>query len=60
MLETQQEVLVEGFTKRNNYYIGRANNNKIIYFKSGRNLLGKFVFVKVIFIKNNLLYGELI
>ncbi len=60
LLNSIQEIIVEGISKRNNFYYGRSRNNKIIYFKSGRNLLGKLLNIKVNLIKNNCLYGKLI
>ncbi len=58
MLKSIQEVLVEGYTKRNNYYYGRCLNNKIVYFRSNRcNLIGKIIDIKILKNVNSSLYG---
>ncbi len=61
MLNTKQEVLVEGITKKNNFYYGRSLNNKIIYFKSINNnsLIGKIINILVLYNKNSSLYGKI-
>ncbi len=58
MVNSIQKILVEGYTKRNNYYYGRCFNNKIVYFKNNENnLIGKIINIKIINNKKNLLYG---
>ncbi len=58
MINSIQSVLVEGYTKRNNYYYGRCFNNKIVYFKSNRyNLIGNIIDIKILKNKNSSLYG---
>ncbi len=58
MLKSIQKVLVEGYTKNNNYYYGRCFNNKIVYFKSNRyNLIGKILSIKIMNNNKNSLYG---
>lgn len=58
MVNSIQKVLVEGYTKRNNYYYGRCFNNKIVYFKSNRyNLISNIINIKILKNKNSSLYG---
>ncbi|MFH1598351.1 MAG: tRNA (N6-isopentenyl adenosine(37)-C2)-methylthiotransferase MiaB [Patescibacteria group bacterium] len=49
-----EEVLVDGHRK--NYYYGRTRNFKIVKFKSTKNLIGKFVKIKIV--KANIWYLE--
>ena len=58
MIGTIQKVLVEGLSvKRSNEIFGRADNNKIINFIGDRNLIGKFVNVRVDELRINTLHG---
>lgn len=56
---TEQEILVDE-KKEDGYFYGRNNYNKIIRFKSSRNLIGEFVYVKIIEVKEWLMEGSLI
>lgn len=59
LLETEQEVLVEGRSKTNpEKYTGRTRTNKIVHFSSNENLLGMLVNVKIIEAKSWTLTGE--
>ncbi len=62
MLNTEQEILVEGYTKKKDFLFGRARNNKIIYFNSNKNnnLIGKLINIKINKINKNMLYGKLV
>ncbi len=61
MLNTNQEILVEGYSKKENFLFGRARNNKIVYFKNNNNnLIGKLVNVNINKINKNILYGKLV
>lgn len=58
MLNTTQCILVEGISNKNNIELyGRTENNRIVNFKGPISLIGKFVYVKIIDIHNNLLKG---
>ena len=44
MLNTEQLVLVEGFSKKSDQeYSGRTENNRVVNFKAPHNVIGKFV-----------------
>ena len=44
MLNTEQLVLVEGFSKKSDQeYSGRTGNNRVVNFKAPHNVIGKFV-----------------
>lgn len=53
-------VLVEGFSKKENILTGRTDGSKIVNFKGDKSLIGKFVDIKVISPKRFSLTGELI
>ncbi len=61
MLNTVQEIIIEGFSrKKNNLIYGRTNNNKIVYLSGNEKLFGKLVEVKIVEINNNCLYGKIL
>ncbi|CAL4324408.1 tRNA-2-methylthio-N(6)-dimethylallyladenosine synthase [Buchnera aphidicola (Neophyllaphis podocarpi)] len=61
MLNTKQEVLVEGYTKqKNNEFFGTTENNRTIYFNSDYNIIGKLVIVKIKNIYKNKILGKII
>ncbi len=61
MLNTKQSVLVDNFSRKiPNYLFGYTENNKIIYFKGNKKLLGKLVDIKITKLFNNYLYGNII
>lgn len=54
---TEQEILVEGFSKTNdNVLTGRTYSNKIVNFEGDKNLIGKMIKIKII--KEHLWYLE--
>lgn len=60
MVGTEQQVLVFGYSDRSpDEYTGRTENNRIVSFKSGRNLIGQLVTVKINDVFRNSLRGEL-
>lgn len=60
MVGTEQQVLVFGFSDRNpEEQTGRTENNRVVSFKSGRNLIGQLVTVRVTEVYRNSLRGEL-
>ncbi len=61
MLYSTQTVLVENISNKNlGFYYGYTENNKIIYFKGNKELLGQLVNIKIIKLYKNSLYGTLI
>jgi tRNA-2-methylthio-N6-dimethylallyladenosine synthase len=61
MINTEQKILVFGVSDRNpDELTGRTENNRVVSFKSGRNLIGELVTVKVTEVYRNSLRGELI
>jgi len=61
MLETPQQVLVDGISKKNNQEVtGRTENNRIVNFAGSHDLIGQIVNVKITDIKTNSLYGHLV
>ncbi len=61
MLYTKQNILVENYSKNNlEFLYGRTENNKIVYFKGNKELIGKLVNVNITNIKKNSLYGNLL
>ena len=62
MRHTEQEILVTGFSRKNSRQLmGRAENNRIVNFenKTGEDLVGKIVNIKITEILRNSLRGEL-
>ncbi|QJC30905.1 tRNA (N6-isopentenyl adenosine(37)-C2)-methylthiotransferase MiaB [Enterobacteriaceae endosymbiont of Macroplea appendiculata] len=53
MLHSIQTVLVEGISKHNQFFFGKTENNRIVFFKSTYNCVGKIVKV---YINNFYLY----
>jgi tRNA-2-methylthio-N6-dimethylallyladenosine synthase len=61
MLGKIEQVLVTGISKKNaSKYSGRTENNRVVNFDAGRDLVGKIVSMKITEIKANSLVGELI
>ncbi len=61
MLNNIEIVLVEGISKkRNNFYVGRTDNNRIVNFLSNKNCLGDLINIKINKVYKNCLYGEVI
>lgn len=60
MLNTNQNILVEGSAKRYNELSGRTENNRIVNFTGSPDLIGKFVTIKITENLSNCLKGELI
>lgn len=55
------EVLVEGTTKKNDeFYTGRTDSNKVVIFKGNKDMVGKFVNLKIVDVRTWTLYGECI
>ncbi len=55
------KVLVEGTSKKNDEMLtGRTSTHKVVLFKGGKRLIGKFVDVKIVEAKTWTLYGEVI
>tara|TARA_B100001093_G_scaffold223449_1_gene214082 strand:- start:461 stop:1834 length:1374 start_codon:yes stop_codon:yes gene_type:complete len=60
MLGTTETVLVEGLSvKRKTEVFGRSDNNKVVNFKGGENLIGKLVDIHIDEIRGNTLHGTL-
>ena len=58
---TKAEVLVEGRSPKNSALLeGRMENNIIVNFKGGVDLVGKIVSLKIVDVKTFYLMGELI
>lgn len=61
MLGKIEKILVTGLSKKDaSKYTGRTENNRIVNFEAGRDLVGKIVDIKITEIKANSLVGELI
>ncbi|QJC34184.1 tRNA (N6-isopentenyl adenosine(37)-C2)-methylthiotransferase MiaB [Enterobacteriaceae endosymbiont of Donacia cinerea] len=60
MLNTIQIILVEGVSTQNNKYFGKTENNRIVFFISEKNYIGKFINVKIIDSYIYSLYGKFI
>lgn len=69
MLDTYQDILVEGVSKKNTEELtGRTESNRIVNFKKSKNLIsemdsnliGKIIPVRITAIKTNSLYGEMV
>lgn len=67
MLNTQQNILVEGASRKNpDELTGRTESNRIVNFKNSNhmdlnpNLIGKIIPVRITEIKTNSLYGEMV
>ncbi len=59
MLNTEQLVLVEGFSKKSDQeYSGRTENNRVVNFKANTNVIGKFVRLKIVDVYANSLRGN--
>ena len=58
MIGKTEKVLVEGISlKRNNEVFGRTDNNKVINFSGDRELISKFVNVRIDEMRANTLHG---
>ena len=53
-------VLCEDYDKRKKMYMGRDESNRMVYFKSEKDLIGEFVTVKILKTGGMSLYGEII
>ena len=61
MIGTTQRVLIDHFSKKKpGVLLGKTDNNRIIEFKESKDLLNKFVNVKVMEILGKSLVGELV
>ena len=61
MIGTTQRVLIDHFSKKKSgVLLGKTDNNRIIEFKESKDLLNKFVNVKVMKILGKSLVGELV
>lgn len=60
MLNTIQIILVEGISIQKNKYFGKTENNRIVFFISEKNYIGKFIYVKIIDTYIYSLYGKFI
>jgi len=61
MLDSEQRILVEGVSKKDEQELaGRTDNNRIVNFKGGKELIGSFVKVKITQVVRHTLRGELI
>ena len=61
MIGTTQRVLIDHFSKKKpGVMLGKTDNNRIIEFKESKDLLNKFVNVKVMKILGKSLVGELV
>ncbi|QJC33770.1 tRNA (N6-isopentenyl adenosine(37)-C2)-methylthiotransferase MiaB [Enterobacteriaceae endosymbiont of Donacia provostii] len=60
MINTIQLILVEGLSLQNHKFYGKTENNRIVFFTSSKNYIGKFVNVKIIDANIYSLYGEFI
>ncbi|GAL23583.1 MULTISPECIES: tRNA (N6-isopentenyl adenosine(37)-C2)-methylthiotransferase MiaB [Vibrio] len=61
MLDTEQRVLVEGPSKKNLMELrARTENNRVVNFEGGAELIGQFVDVKITDVFANSLRGEIV
>ncbi|QJC30488.1 tRNA (N6-isopentenyl adenosine(37)-C2)-methylthiotransferase MiaB [Enterobacteriaceae endosymbiont of Neohaemonia nigricornis] len=61
MLNTIQTILVEGIAPQNNqYFFGRTENNRTVFFKSTKDCIGKIVNIKINHFYLYTLYGNLV
>lgn len=60
LLNTNQKVLVEGFSSKENELFGYTETNKLINFKGNETLIGKIINIKVTDAKSFSLDGEII
>ena len=61
MVETVQQVLVERISRKNGQQVsGRTENNRVVNFDGGAELIGQFVAVKITQALPNSLQGELV
>ena len=54
------EILCEDFDEKKGYYLGRDEYGKMVYFKHGETVVGKFVNIKITEAKSISLYGDFI
>jgi len=60
LVNSDQEVLVEGVSKKNEYELfGRTNTNKTVHFKAPKELIGKCVNLHISKANRNSLVGVL-
>lgn len=60
MLGKTYEILIDGYSKRNNLLVGRTRTNKIVNVKCSNEFMYKFVNVKILEASRHWLYGEVI
>ncbi|WP_432461104.1 tRNA (N6-isopentenyl adenosine(37)-C2)-methylthiotransferase MiaB [Agarivorans sp. QJM3NY_25] len=61
MLDSEQRILVEGPSKKNPMELrGRTENNRVVNFEGGHQLVGQFVDVKIVDVFAHSLRGELL
>ena len=61
MIGTQQRILVEGFSKKNQQQLaGRTENNRVVNFDGHPRLVGKFADVMITEALSNSLRGRLV
>ena len=53
MLNTQQQVLVVGKSKKNDKLVGNTAHNKTTYFNGNKELIGQMVNVRIIKVNGN-------
>ena len=54
------EILCEGFDEKKNMYLGRDTHGRMAYFSSQEDMIGQFVFVKIVKTGGMSLMGELV
>ena len=54
------EILCEGFDEKKNMYLGRDTHGRMAYFSSQEDMIGQFVFVKILKTGGMSLMGELV
>jgi len=60
MINTNQQILVEGSSARNNRELfGRTYNNKIVNFDGSADLIGKMIDIKITDLRSKTLRGKL-
>ena len=61
MVGTRQRILVEGLSKKDDKEVaGRTENNRVVNFRGDKNLVGRFVDVKITQAFTNSLRGDLV
>ncbi len=60
LLGTEQEVLVEGLSRKGTRYMGRNRGNRIVHFEASDRLVGELVPVRIERVTASSLYGSLV